>query len=132
MSIDLKHFERKGYALVRGPGEGPLLGLGQDEDPTELKVIRRGPGGLLLPILHDWRAVCADADPGSPGDQMFLNFLIFWNFADMSRFVLQAKRLNERGQLNTALRRQIWGIELMRHARAIEEFGKDGATIDMV
>lgn len=85
-----------------------------------------------MPILHDWRAVCADADPGTPGDQMFLNFLIFRNFADMFRFVLQAKRLNERGQLNTALRRQIWGIELMRHARAIEEFGKDGATIDMV
>ena len=50
----------------------------------------------------------------------------------MSRFISQAKRLNERGQLNTALRRQIWGIELMRHVRAMEEFGKDGATIDMV
>ena len=46
--------------------------------------------------------------------------------------MLQAQRLEAAGQLNTPLRRQLWGLQSMRAAAALREYGRDGSTIDMV
>lgn len=46
--------------------------------------------------------------------------------------LLQSQRLQQSGTLDTPLRRQLWGVQKMRDAAALESYGRGGSTIDMV
>jgi hypothetical protein len=68
MSVDLEHFARKGYTLVRGPGEGPLLGLAEIKRWVALFEADRAHGDRTPPPGNAEAAVLEAGGLGAHGN----------------------------------------------------------------
>ena len=79
--------------------------------------------------IHSWHA----GTPNESGaDRVACSCQYSTIGGQFPQVLLTAQRLQASGSLDTPLRRQLWGVQKMRAAAALENYGKDGSTIDMV